>query len=55
MNQAKRIYPGCYVIGSYRVEKVVTDYGIEWNILKYGDWCETLSTLRACKEWIASH
>jgi len=55
MIQVKRLYFGCYQIGNYRIEKVEYGSSTQWNIFHHGDWCETLSTLRACKEWIASH
>ena len=50
--KTKRIYSGCYQIGNYKIEKVNYDKEVQWNIFLNGEWVETLSSLKSCREYI---
>lgn len=52
--KTKRISSGLYRVGSFTIERVeyFESNEVYWNITENGEWHETLSTLRECKEWI---
>ena len=55
--KATKIHSGWYRVGRFNIERSESEWlgrvEITWNIIdEDGEWCETLSTLRECKEWI---
>jgi hypothetical protein len=48
----KRIGQCLYQYGGYTIDGLEADTGIDWRILRDGEWIISLPRKRDCKEWI---
>jgi hypothetical protein len=48
----KRIGQCLYQYGGYTVDGLEANTGIDWRILRDGEWIISLPRKRDCKEWI---